>query len=105
MLLLFIFNKFPYALQNDGFAFGLFYGYVLQPDSTLKHTEVAISNLNDGKNYIVIGGLKAGEQIVVEGVQNLQEGQKIVPITQAQREAKYQMHLKDQKEGNLATAF
>ena len=79
--------------------------YVLQPDSTLKHTEVAISNLNDGKNYIVIGGLKAGEQIVVEGVQNLQEGQKIVPITQAQREAKYQMHLKDQKEGNLATAF
>ena len=79
--------------------------YVLQPDSTLKHTEVAISNLNDGKNYIVIRGLKAGEQIVVEGVQNLQEGQKIVPITQAQREAKYQMHLKDQKEGNLATAF
>ena len=79
--------------------------YVLQPDSTLKHTEVAISNLNDGKNYIVIGGLKVGEQIVVEGVQNLQEGQKIVPITQAQREAKYQMHLKDQKEGNLATAF
>ena len=79
--------------------------YVLQPDSTLKHTEVAISNLNDGKNYIVVGGLKAGQQIVVEGVQNLQEGQKIVPISQEQREAKYQMHLKDQKEGNLATAF
>lgn len=79
--------------------------YVLQADSTLKHTEVSISNLNDGKNYIVVGGLKAGQQIVIEGVQNLQEGQKIVPITQAQREAKYQMHLKDQKEGNLATAF
>ena len=79
--------------------------YVLQADSTLKHTEVSISNLNDGKNYIVVGGLKAGQQIVVEGVQNLQEGQKIVPISQEQREAKYQMHLKDQKEGNLATAF
>ena len=79
--------------------------YVLQADSTLKHTEVSISNLNDGKNYIVVGGLKAGQQIVIEGVQNLQEGQKIVPISQEQREAKYQMHLKDQKEGNLATAF
>ena len=51
--------------------------YVLQADSTLKHTEVSISNLNDGKNYIVVGGLKAGQQIVIEGVQNLQEGQKI----------------------------
>ena len=34
--------------------------YVLQPDSTLKHTEIQISNLNDGKNYIVTGGLKEG---------------------------------------------
>ncbi|WP_303395726.1 efflux RND transporter periplasmic adaptor subunit, partial [Phocaeicola coprophilus] len=42
--------------------------YVLQPDSTLKHTEIQISNLNDGKNYIVTGGLKEGDQIVVEGV-------------------------------------
>lgn len=79
--------------------------YVVQADSTLKHTEITVSNLNDGKNYIVLGGLKSGEQIVVEGVQNLQEGQKIVPISQQQREAKFQMHLKDQKEGNLATAF
>lgn len=79
--------------------------YVLQPDSTLKHTEITISNLNDGKNYIVLGGLKAGEQIVIEGVQNLKEGQKIVPITPQQREAKYQMHLKDQREGNIASAF
>lgn len=79
--------------------------YVLQPDSTLKHTEITISNLNDGKNYIVLGGLKAGQQIVIEGVQNLKEGQKIVPITQQQREAKYQMHLKDQREGNIASAF
>ena len=38
--------------------------YVLQPDSTLKHTEIQISNLNDGKNYIVTGGLKEGDQIV-----------------------------------------
>ncbi|MEJ8761822.1 efflux RND transporter periplasmic adaptor subunit [Phocaeicola sp. HCN-40430] len=79
--------------------------YVVQADSTLKHTEVKISNLNDGKNYIVTGGLNAGDKIVVEGVQNLQDGQKIVPITVAQKEAKYQQALKDQRDGNFATAF
>lgn len=79
--------------------------YVLQPDSTLKHTEIQISNLNDGKNYIVTGGLKEGDQIVVEGVQTLQDGQKITPITVAQKEAKYQQALQDQRDGNIQTAF
>lgn len=79
--------------------------YVLQPDSTLKYTEVQISDLNDGQNYIVTGGLNASDKIVVEGVQQLHNGQKITPITQAQQEAKYQQHLKDQRDGNLATAF
>ena len=79
--------------------------YVLQPDSTLKHTEIQISNLNDGKNYIVTGGLKEGDQIVVEGVQTLQDGQKISPITVAQKEAKYQQALQDQRDGNIQTAF
>ena len=79
--------------------------YVLQPDSTLKHTEIQVSNLNDGKNYIVTGGLKAGDKIVVEGVQTLQDGQKITPITVAQKEAKYQKALQDQRDGNIQTAF
>ncbi len=79
--------------------------YVLQPDSTLEHTEIQISNLNDGKNYIVTGGLKEGDQIVVEGVQTLQDGQKISPITVAQKEAKYQQALQDQRDGNIQTAF
>lgn len=79
--------------------------YVLQPDSTLKHTEIQISNLNDGKNYIVTGGLKEGDLIVVEGVQTLQDGQKISPITVAQKEAKYQQALQDQRDGNIQTAF
>ena len=79
--------------------------YVLQADSTLKHTEIQVSNLNDGKNYIVTGGLKAGDKIVVEGVQTLQDGQKITPITVAQKEAKYQKALQDQRDGNIQTAF
>ena len=79
--------------------------YVCQADSTLKHTEIQVSNLNDGKNFIVTGGLEAGENIVVEGVQQLRNGQKITPITMAQRDAKFQKHLKDQKEGNMTSAF
>ena len=79
--------------------------YVLQPDSTVKYTEIQISNLNDGKNFIVTDGLKANEKIVIEGVQQLSDGRKIVPITKAQQVAKFQQALKDQREGNLATAF
>ena len=79
--------------------------YVLQADSTLKHTEIQVSNLNDGKNYIVTGGLKEGDKVVVEGVQTLQDGQKISPITVAQKEAKYQQALQDQRDGNIQTAF
>ena len=88
-----------YEVQDKKFV------YVLQPDSTLKYTEVKISDLNDGQNYIVTSGLNSSEKIVVEGVQQLHNGQKITPITQAQQEAKYQQHLKDQHDGNLATAF
>ena len=79
--------------------------YILQPDSTVKYTEIQISNLNDGKNFIVTNGLKANEKIVIEGVQQLSDGRKIVPITKAQQVAKFQQALKDQREGNLATAF
>ena len=79
--------------------------YVVQPDSTVKYTEIQISPLNDGKNFIVTGGLKANERIVIEGVQQLSDGRKIVPISKAQQVAKFQQALKDQREGNLATAF
>ena len=79
--------------------------YVLQPDNTLKYTEIGIFNLDNGKEYLVTSGLNAGDKIVIEGVQNLKDGQKIQPITPAQKEANYQQHLKDQRDGNLATAF
>lgn len=54
--------------------------YVLQSDNTIKHTEVQVSNLNDGKHYIVTGGLKPGDKIVVEGVQTLKDGQKLLRL-------------------------
>lgn len=79
--------------------------FVLQSDETVKHTEITVSNLNDGKNYLVTGGLKEGDKIVVEGVQVLKDGQKITPITPEQKKTKYDQALKDQRDGNIATAF
>lgn len=79
--------------------------YVLQLDNTIKNVEIQISSLNDGKSYLVTKGLKAGDKIVVEGVQSLRDGQEIKPITQAEQAAKFQQAMKDQNEGNLKTAF
>lgn len=79
--------------------------YVLQPDNTVKYTEIKIFHLDNGKEYLVTSGLNPGDKIVIEGVQSLKDGRTIQPITPAQKEANYQQHLKDQRDGNLATAF
>lgn len=79
--------------------------YVAQADNTLKTTEITVYPLNDGKYYLVTAGLKPGDKIVIEGVQNFKDGQTIKPITPAEKEAEYQKAMKDQSEGNIATAF
>ncbi|WP_300702980.1 efflux RND transporter periplasmic adaptor subunit [Bacteroides sp.] len=79
--------------------------YVAQGDNTLKTTEITVYPLNDGKYYLVTAGLKPGDKIVIEGVQNLKDGQAIKAITPAEKEAEYQKAMKDQSEGNIATAF
>lgn len=50
--------------------------YVLQPDNTVKYTEIGIFNLDNGKEYLVTSGLNPGDKIVIEGVQSLKDGQK-----------------------------
>lgn len=79
--------------------------FVVQEDNTLKNTEVQVFKLNDGKYYYVTNGLKAGDKIVMEGVQNLRTGITITPITPAEKEAEYKKALQDQKDGNIQTAF
>lgn len=79
--------------------------FVLQADNTLKNTEIKVFTLDDGKYFYVTEGLKKGEKIAIEGVQSLKDGQAVTPITPADKEAEYQKALKDQKEGNIQTAF
>ena len=79
-----------YEIQDKKFV------YVLQKDGTVKSTEVEVLDVNDGKNYIVTAGLKSGDQIALENVSTMKDGQKITPITAQQSEAKYQAALKQE---------
>ncbi len=79
--------------------------FVVQADNTVKNTEIQVYTLNDGQNYYVTGGLKAGDKIVIEGIQALKDGQAITPITPAEKEAAYKKALEDQRSGNIQTAF
>lgn len=55
--------------------------YVVQDDASIKNTEIQVAALDDGRNYIVTSGLKAGDRIVIEGVNALHDGMTIKPIT------------------------
>ena len=61
-----------------------FFVYVLGANNKVKYTEITVSPNNDGNNYIVTGGLKVGEKIVVSGITALTDGAEIKPITEAQ---------------------
>lgn len=79
--------------------------FVVQPDNTVKTTEIEVHSVNDGQNYIVLSGLHAGDRIAIENVQNLRTGDVITPITASEKEAIYQQNIQDQKDGNMTTAF
>lgn len=55
-------QKATFEMQDLKFCF------VVGDSSKVKSTPIQISPLNDGKNYIVTSGLKAGDVIVIEGV-------------------------------------
>lgn len=62
--------------------------YVVGKDNKVKYTEIQISPNNDGKNYVVTGGLKFGDKIVSAGVTTLGDGMEIKPITPAEYQKK-----------------
>lgn len=65
-----------------------YFVYVLGSDNKVKNTEITVSSNDDGKNYLVTGGLKTGDKIVCAGVTTLTDGMEIKPITQAQYQEK-----------------
>ncbi len=71
-------QKATYEIQDKHFV------YVVGEDNKVKNTEITVLPQNDGTNFVVTGGLKAGERIVVEGVNTLSDGMAIKPISEAQ---------------------
>ena len=64
-------QKATYEIQDKKFV------YVFNDDSTVKSTEITVSSIDNGKDYMVLSGLKAGDRIVIEGVNTLKDGMKI----------------------------
>lgn len=75
-------QKATYEIQDKKFV------YLLNDDSTVKSTEVVVATIDNGKEYMVLSGLKEGDRIVTEGVNSLKDGMTIkVAGTQAQSQA------------------
>ena len=55
--------------------------YVLGDSNRVQYTEITVDPQTDGRNYIVTGGLKAGDKYVTNGITKLQDQMEIVPIT------------------------
>ena len=55
-------QKATYEIQDKRFV------YLVNDSSIVHSTEITVSPVNDGKTYVVLDGLKAGDRIVIEGV-------------------------------------
>ena len=62
--------------------------YTVDNKNKVKYTEITVDPQNDGKNYIVTGGLHIGDRIVTKGLASLTDTMTIKPITAAQYEKK-----------------
>lgn len=56
--------------------------YLLTDSNTVKEVNVEVMQVTKGNFYVVTNGLKAGDQIVVEGFTSLKDGSKIKPLEQ-----------------------
>ncbi len=88
-------QKATYEIQDKKFV------YVVNADKTVAPREITVLTQNDGQSYVVTDGLRAGERIVVDGINQLKSGQKINPITPAQAAAAQQKAKQALKDGKM----
>jgi membrane fusion protein (multidrug efflux system) len=79
--------------------------YTLGKDNKVKYTEIKVDPQNDGNNYIVTDGLKAGDKFVTNGITKLTDGMEIVPITQERYQQKIQEQNKAMSAGDIVGAM
>uniref|UniRef100_UPI003FEF01DB efflux RND transporter periplasmic adaptor subunit n=1 Tax=Alloprevotella sp. TaxID=1872471 RepID=UPI003FEF01DB len=75
--------------------------YVVNNDKSVATREITVLPQNDGQTYVVASGLRSGERIVVDGVNQLKNGQKINPISRAQLQANQKKEQQAMKDGKM----
>lgn len=88
-------QKATYEIQNKKFV------YVVDNKNKVQSREIEVLVQNDGQNYVVSSGLKAGERIVVDGVNKLKNGMDIKPITPEQADKNVQQQKQALKDGKM----
>jgi len=86
-------QKATTEIQDKKFAF------IVLADNTVKMKEITIFNIDNGQQYVVTSGLKAGEKVVLDNANTLKDGQTIKPITPEQAKANFEKALKEKNEG------
>ena len=75
--------------------------YIVNANNEVTSKEIKVEEQNNGKVYVVTSGLTSGDKIVIEGVQNLKNAQKIKPITAAQAAKNMAKAKQDIKDGKM----
>ena len=79
--------------------------YTLTDGNKVKYTEIKVDPQNDGNNYIVTEGLKAGDKYVTNGITKLNDGMEIVPITPERYQQKIDEQAKAMTAGDIVSAM
>ena len=79
--------------------------YTLGEGNKVKYTEIKVDPQNDGNNYVVTEGLKAGDKYVTNGITKLNDGMEIVPITPERYQQKIQEQAKAMSAGDIVGAM
>lgn len=88
-------QKATYEIQNKKFV------YVVDAKNKVQSREIQVLVQNDGQNYVVSDGLKAGERIVVDGVNKLKNDMEIKPITPEQANKNVEQQKQALKDGKM----
>ena len=79
--------------------------YTVDKDNKAKYTEIKVDPQNDGINYIVTEGLKAGDKYITNGITKLSDGMEIVPITPERYQQKIDEQAKAMSAGDIVGAM
>jgi membrane fusion protein (multidrug efflux system) len=60
-------------------------------DTAVYAAPITVTATPDGQSFVVEQGLKAGQEVVVEGAASLKDGTKIKPVVQSPAKAKTEL--------------